>query len=327
MTSETTNLPASGGSDSAQPSSALDNPDNLNFWEPGDDEDAQVNPAAQDAGIEPDSETDATDDDGQEADTTQDDDTTGEDDGQGSDQPDVPDDALIAIGGQQLTMGEVKAGYMRDADYRRKTQVLGNRSRDLEALSGRVNGAVHKIADFLAKQIPAAPEPALAISDPGRFVRDKAMHDAAMQQLGEIFSSVEDVRTVQQSLTAEQHQELINIESEKLAQVLPHLRKPGESKKFFDAAFETGRELGYSDEEMESATDSRLFLLAHYARIGMAAEKAKQVAQRKVQDVPPYSPQKRPQGPNASRTRANQEAVKRLEKSGSIYDALKVDFD
>jgi hypothetical protein len=325
MESETTNLPL-GGSDSARPSDALDNPENLNFWEPGDEDDDQVNSETQTDGIEPDSETDDTADDGEEADDTQSDDGAGEDDGQGSDQPDVPDDALISIGGQQLTMGEVKAGYMRDADYRRKTQLVGNKSRDLEALSGRVNGAVHKIADFLAKQIPDPPHPSLAISDPGRFVREKAMHEAAMQQLGEIFSSAEEVQTVKQTLTAEQHQELVTSESEKLAQALPHLRKPGESKKFFDAAFETGRELGYTDDEMNEATDSRLFLLAHYARIGMAAEKAKQVAKRKVQDVPPYSPQKRPQGPNASRTRANQEAVKRLEKTGSIHDAVKIDF-
>lgn len=325
MDSETTNLP-NGGSDSAHPSDALDNPANLNFWEP-DDEDVEVNPAVQEDGIETDSETDETGDDGQEADVTQNDDTPGEDDGQGDDQPIVPDDALISVGGQQLTFGEVKAGYMREADYRRKTQVLGNRSRDLEALSGRVNGAVHKIADFLAKQIPDAPNPALAMSDPARFVREKAMHESAMQQLGEIFNSVEDVRGIQQTLTDEQHQAVIDRESAKLAEVLPHLRKPGESKKFFDAVFETGRELGYSDEEMQEATDSRLFLLAHFARIGMAAEKAKQVAKRKVQDVPPYSPQRRPQGPNANRVRANQEAVKRLEKSGSIYDAVKVDFD
>lgn len=324
---EAATTPADAGSDSVRPSISLDDAAKIGFWEPGEatpeDEDkqqSQIETDEVDQGQETD-EIDASgiDDDGTDGQETE--------EGDEASTPEPGDDVAITIGNEKISLAELKKGYFREADYTRQKQRVSHRERELETLSGRVNGAVHKIADFLAQQIPDAPSPALAISDPGRFVREKAMHEAAMQQLGEIFSSVEEVKGVQQSLTDEQHQAIVDRESDRLAAALPHLRKPGESEKFFNAVFETGRELGYSDAEMHEATDSRLFLLAHFARIGMAAEKAKQVARRKVQDVPPYSPQKRPQGANASRTRANQEAMQRLAKSGSIYDALKVDFD
>ncbi|WP_376742357.1 hypothetical protein [Ensifer canadensis] len=66
--SESVNL-ATAGNETVKPSTTIDNPDNLNFWEPGyDDEPANLEQGAE--GIE--SETDETIEDGQEAGDTAD---------------------------------------------------------------------------------------------------------------------------------------------------------------------------------------------------------------------------------------------------------------
>ncbi|MDX3929104.1 MAG: hypothetical protein QHC90_25300 [Shinella sp.] len=328
MTGESTNLPF-GGSDSAHPSTALDNPENLNFYEPGEDDELD-NQEVQDDGADPDREPDETNEDGQEADTdVAVDENEGETQGDEAEaQPsEVADDVLVSVNGQPLPFGELKAGYLRQADYSRKTQELGNRRRDLDALTARVNHSVHAIADFLSQQVPAEPHPSLAMTDPARFVREKAVHDNAMMQLQTVLSATGELKNVGSTLTNEQHQELLAQESAKLAQAFPHITKPGEQQKFFNAAFETAREIGFSEDEMNVVTDYRMFKLAHYARLGMEAEKARAKARTKVASVPPVAPNKRPQGSNPSRARANQEAMKRLSQTGSIHDAVKIDFD
>ena len=326
--SEAATTPATSGSDSVRPSISLDDAANRDVWEstettPDDDEDQQSDIGPDEAAYS-DQETDENDASGIVDDVT---DAAGTGEVDAASTPEPGDDVTITIGKEKIAIGDLKKGFYREADYTRHKQIVSHRERELESLSARVSQSVHKIADFLSRQIPDEPDARLAITDPGRFVREKAMHDQAMAPLSEIFSAGKEAGAVAEGLTADQHQALVNSEADKLAAALPHLRKPGEQEKFFTAAFETGRQLGYSEEEMQGATDHRLFMLAHYARIGMKTVKAKAAAMQKVKDVPPVAPARRPQGSNPSRARANQEAMKRLARTGSLADAMAIDFD
>jgi hypothetical protein len=323
MPSESDNL-LSSGTDNAQPSDALDNPANLKFWEPGDEE--PDNPEPEPSEAETDSETDETEEDGQESDSqeTADEETETEDE---TAEADDQDDILITVEGKQLPVKEVKAGYLRQADYTRKAQDLGNQRRSLDALSARVSQSVDAIATFLTKQLPEEPNAQLAMTNPTLFIQQKAIHDAAMSELNNVLAAAGDVKGVAKSLTAEQHQEVLNFETARLIEAFPSTKTPEGKKKFFDNASAAARELGYSDEEIKQVADHRMFKLAHYARIGMQAEAARAKANTKVASVPPVTPQKRPQGQTATQARSNQDAVKKLKRTGSIHDAMKIDFD
>jgi regulator of replication initiation timing len=313
---EATDTPDSG-IDSAEPSDALDNPANLNFGEPEED---QANEEVEQTGTETDSETDAPVEDGQEAEEPAD----GTETEEGAQPAEVKDDAVVDVAGEKLPISELKAGYQRQADYTRKTQELGNKRRDLEALSTRVTASVDAIADLLVKQIPPAPDASLAMTDPGKYVADKAMHDAMMAQVASVIEQAQAPKEAVNKLTQEQRAELLQSENAKLAEAFPQTMKPETRKKFFDDVSRVANELGYSQQELEGVTDHRMFKLAYYANLGMAAEKAKAKATQKVANVPPMAQQKR-QVP--AKIRANQDAMKRLAKSGSIHDALDIDFE
>ena len=304
------------GNDSAEPSDALDNPENLNFAEPEE----QANQEVEQSGTETDSETDAPVEDGQEAEETADNTETEE----GTQPAEVKDDVIVDVAGEKLPLSELKAGYQRQADYTRKTQELGNKRRDLEALSTRVTASVNAIADLLVKQIPAAPDPSLAMTDPGKYVADKAMHDAMMAQVAAVIEQAQAPKEAVNTLTQEQRAELLQSENAKLAEAFPQTAKPETRKKFFDDVTRVASELGYSQSDLEGVTDHRMFKLAYYAKLGMDAEKAKAKAAQKVANVPPMAQQKR-QAP--AQVRANQDAMKRLAKTGSIHDAMAIDFE
>lgn len=325
MPGESTNLPM-GGSDNAHPSDALDNPANLNFWEPGDPDNSEV----EEDEADPEREPDETAEDGQEADESETADATeAETEGEAAEaeDPEIKDDVVVNVNGEKVALSDLKAGYMRQSDYSRKTQELGNKRRDLEALTTRVTSSVSAIADFLSKQIPDAPDASLAMTDPGRYVREKAMHESAMAQVTAIIEQANAPKEAANKLTAEQRSELLQVENAKLAEAFPQTATPEGRQKFFESAASAARELGYSVDEIGQVADHRMFALAHYARLGMAAEKAKAKATQKVAGVPPVAPAKRQPGPNASKVRANQDAMKRLSRTGSIHDAMKIDFD
>lgn len=323
MPSESDNL-SIDGNDNAHPQTALDHPDNLNFSEPDDELDNQE---VQGEGTDDEREPDEITDDDQESDGSDDAEEAETDAETEGDNAEVKDDVVVTVNGEKVALSDLKTGYMRQSDYSRKTQDLGNKRRDLDALSARVTNSVNAVAEFLSQQIPNAPDAALAMTDPNRFVREKAMHEAAMEKVNAILSQAGDVKGVANQLTAEQRSEYLAQENAKLAEVLPMTATPEGRKKFFENATSTAKELGYTDQEIAEVADHRMFRLAHYARLGIAAEKARTKAATKVANAPPVTPTRRPQGQNPSQAKANQDAMKRLNRTGSIHDAIHIDFE
>jgi Tfp pilus assembly protein PilZ len=176
-------------------------------------------------------------------------------------------------------------------------------------------------------QVPKAPDPSLALSDPVRYVQEKAAHDGALEWVNSIVEKATSAKDVGNTLTQEQQTENIQSEIAKLTEAFPDIVKPEGKKKFFDSALGAAREIGFSDQELGAISDHRYFKVLHYAKLGMEAEAAKAKVAGKVANVPPVAPQKRPAGPNDAKRRANQDAMKKLAQSGSIHDAMAVDFD
>lgn len=323
--------PSTDGNDNAHPLS-LDDAANLDFGDSTENtEEADAAQQSNDEHVE------ATDDVDQETDAADDDSETGEsdddadDEGEGEDAstPEPSDDATVTIDGKALTVGELKKGYFREADYTRNKQAIAQKAKDLEALSSRVTASVEAVAQFLQSSIPKAPDPALAIGNAAQqsqYLREKTLHDNAMAQVAALIEKANAPKDVLKTLTDEQRQEVLSTENAKLIEAFPTTGTPEGRKKFFEATTSAAKELGFSEEELAQVTDHRLFKLAHYARIGLAAEAAKAKAQQKVKDVPPVAPNKRQPGANANKARKNQEAMKRLARTGSIHDAMEIDF-
>lgn len=325
-TSEADNLP-SGGTDNTH-SLSLDDAVNLDFEDPSEDnEEVADEPQSDEEPVE------ATDDVDQETEEAADEETPDDDTETGDDDPEaveISDDILVPMDDGPVPLKELKAGYMKQADYSRKTQELGNKRRDLEALSSRVSASVEAVAEFLQSSLPPAPNPALAIGTPAQqsqYLREKTLHDTAMAQVAALIEKANAPKDVLKTLTDEQRKEVLSTENAKLIEAFPTTTTPEGRKKFFEGTTAAAKKLGFSDEELKGVTDHRMFKLAHYARLGLAAEAAKAKAKQKVVNVPPVAPNKRQPGASATKARKNQEAMKRLARSGSIHDAMAIDFD
>jgi hypothetical protein len=303
----------------------MDEAKRIDFDEPEDD---QVNEEAETA-AQSTSETDETVEDGQEADETA---TEGDEPAESDEQDDAANEAKDTIvtlkGGDQVPLEELKLGYMRDRDYRHKTQENANKGRALEEMTTRVTRTVDAVANYLAGMLPDEPQPALAIQRPDEYVRQKAIYDSALAQVNEIIRLANEPKEVGNKLSKDQEDEQIAFQDAKLAEAFPQTRKsPEERKKFFEQAFQTAREIGFSDEELKGQIDHRMFKLAHYARLGLEAEQAKSKAMAKVQSAPLAQVKAKQRASVNADVQKNRDAMKRLSKSGSLKDALLIDFD
>lgn len=309
--------------DSARPSLSLEDAAELEIYDP--DEQQETMEGEQEQNSE--GETDEADE-GQESDeieASEDGDDGAEDEEQGEENSTPePDDAVTITmsNGEQLTLSELKKGYFREADYTRQKQAVSTKERNLEALTSRVTNTVNAVADFLVRQIPAAPDPQLAMTDPAKFVQQKAVHEAAVHQVNALLSQAGEAKEVASQLSDQQRVELLRDEHAKLAEAFPTVSTDEGRKKFFDEAASAAKELGYSEDEIKAVADHRMFKLAHYAMLGLRAEQAKAKARAKVANVPPVAPQKRQKSANASQTARNREAMKRLARTGSLEDAV-----
>lgn len=235
--------------------------------------------------------------------------------------------ALVTLtDGTQVTHDELVKGYQRQADYTRKQQSLSNDRTKLSAEADRIERITSTFVDHLASMVPPEPEPALALRDPNKYTAQKAQYDAAIAQVQRLIQISNEPKSVKEGISKEDHQKLMASERDKLTQALPKVA----TREGWDAFWQNdvqavAREVGFTDQELGQAVDHRLFLLVDLAKEGIAARKAKTAVKAKAEKAPPVTPNK--PGQTAKRTNGNVEAMRKLSRSGSIRDALAIDFD
>lgn len=329
MPGEATN-PVSG-SDSANPASELGKPYiDPDFAQP--DEESEAKPEPDQSGTDPDSAPDdaanSDEDDAREETEETADDSVDEDEADVQ-SVSLKDDVVISLkDGTKVTLGDLKAGNLRDADYRHKTQALGNERRAVAERASHLDAVTNAIAEHMAKALPPEPDVTLAYSDPGRYVAQKAQYEAAMAQIGTILQSAGPAKAIGAELSDDQHRQLLEAEDAKLATRFPATASKDGRKTFMDGARAAAKSLGYSDKELNGIVDHRTIALAYYAKKGLDAENAAKKTGQKLANVPPVTAGKRPGvSPNSVKALQNVNAMKKLARSGSIADAMAIDFD
>lgn len=307
MTDETDTLPA-GGTDNVA-LSETDTPETWDYHDPDDDQDTVA-----------DQPTEGTDDEAGEAEGQE---TEGE---EPKASLEASLDAVVTLAdGTKTTVADLHKGYLRQSDYTRKAQEVANERQALKSDVQRLEGITQAFIDHLAAAIPAEPSAALAMRDPATYTAQKAQYDAAMAQVLKLIELGQQPKAVGESLSKADTERMLGEENDKLTNLFPKTATREGRQKFFEDVQSVAGELGYSTDELRGVTDHRLFALAHWAKVGMDAAKAREKAQAKVEKAPPATPRKPGQG--AATANRNAEAMRKLGRSGSIKDALAIDWD
>lgn len=178
---------------------------------------------------------------------------------------------------EKVSYEELVKGYTRMADYTEKTMDLSRERQELEVERQKVadlpkvrEAYERKAAVFTENAglvlkaleggfIPQEPAEALKISDPALYIEQKEARQKAIQ----FYHGVKNQMTEIQAQAQANHVEKVNEGRVKLLQIQPDLNKPevrGMLQKYINKA-------GYTDEQVRSEADHRLFDFAYKAML------------------------------------------------------------
>lgn len=250
-----------------------------------------------------------------------------DDEVEGDDAPTEPQALTLEIDGEQVTVTpeEVKASYMRQKDYTRKTQELSEQRKAFEAEANAVlqeRQQYQQLLGALAEQIQQTngPEPdwdTLRNTDPieysvqwtewQRKAQKQQLIAAEQQRLAQL-QQVEQQKIMAQTLERER---------QALLAVVPEWKDAEKAKSEKQMVIEQGKKLGFSDEELAQAFDHRAIVA-----LRKAALYDQMIAKR--QDAKPVTSTQKTVAPGTKATVDNsmaRRAKQRFESTGSIKDA------
>lgn len=247
-------------------------------------------------------------------------------------EPDAEDDVLVKLdSGDEVPLSELKSGYLKDKDYRHKTTELAEERKQLAETqqsfaqrSNFVETTLTNLTTYLENLVPPEPPISLAQSDPGAYQYQKALRENAISELAQLVQMQDGLGQAHQGFSQEDVVRLKGEEDAKLLKAMPHLSDPAKRAVFDTAIKETAIEFGFTEDEVAGAVDHRILQLVHYARLGKRAVTNRNNAKRRVET--PKKGKARPAKVTA-KSSGNRKAKERLSKSGSLEDAMGIDFD
>jgi hypothetical protein len=235
----------------------------------------------------------------------------------------------------QVTFDELKRGYSRDSDYRRKTQALAEQRRAVEAENERLRQAQQQYTqrlEYVTQQMQAFQEPEpdwadLEKNDPIEYVRQKEnwrdkreKQQALMAEQQRMYQMQEEERKQQLSNTLAQ-------ERERLLEAIPEWRDAEAMKADRERIIRTGKTLGFTEQELSQVYDHRAVVAirkaALYDELMSKRKTLKPTAKQTTKSATPGTPQTRKE----SQSRTVKRKRQRLAKTGNVKDAAATIFD
>ena len=249
--------------------------------------------AAQEPQPEPAGEQDEGDDSG-EVDAPDDDQESAEDDGAGDDAEEPR--FTVTIGGkeQEVTLDELRAGYQRETDYRRKTMGLAEERKAAQAQREALAEQERQLAARLTELNELYPEQQapdwaqLADDDPGEYIRQKAKWDAEAQKRERLTAERDKVLGDLQQRQQMATEAFLSEQRDLLLKALPDWRKPEVAAKEKEALekYATSK-AGFSSAELNGLSDHRALIILRKAMLYDRLQEGKANVTKKVAEAAP----------------------------------------
>ena len=249
--------------------------------------------------------------------------------------PDSTEDQLhkVKVAGQEfdVTLDELRNGYQRDADYRRKTEELSNDRKNFQSESEKqrldysqklneLNQSLSVAQQDLNAEINSADLDKLYDEDPTEAARVerklKKKQDALNQSL--------------QKAQAEQKQQFetfLQDQQRKLVSKMPEFSDPAKASSLKANMKNTLNNYGFNDQEVAQVYDHRIVMLVNDAMKYRSMQNSKPNLAKKISKPSKVFSSGVKQGKTELNQKARKEKFSRLRKSGSVKDASSIFLD
>ena len=194
-----------------------------------------------------------------------------------------------------LTLEELRLGYMRQGDYTRKTQQVAEGRKaaeaELEALTAQRESYANQLAQLETALNQSEPTQeywdALQAEDPIEYVKQREALRDRRDALAQVQSEQQRVQQEQYQQLQVQTQERLKQEADKLLDVIPEWRDADVAAKQKNAVYTYAqRHLGYSEQELSQIGDHRAVNALRKAYLYDELMKQKPAATKKTKAAP-----------------------------------------
>lgn len=259
--------------------------------------------------------------------------------GKEADLPALTDDTKVNLkDGTELSIRELKRGYISRKSFTQKTQALANERARLEDLRAHTEHhstqvrALHQALDAAsAVLLPRQPDPSLIDVDPQIYKAQQEHFEivkgliAQVQQAAQAeFNAAQAAREAEQRDLAQRQQTARRQQQEKLLEVMPDLMNANAARRFQEDAIETMADYGYSVEELNAVfNDWRTFPIVRDLTRFRNAVKAVPKVKETVASVPVLQGKKRMDRTERS-SRADRTELEHFRNTGRLDDAAAI---
>ncbi|KQO43022.1 hypothetical protein ASF08_10615 [Methylobacterium sp. Leaf85] len=247
---------------------------------------------------------------------------------------------VVEIDGHQVPIDEVRRGFMRQADYTRKTQAHAEEVRQFqtirqqtEAERGELGNILNIAVEVLRTRMPSPPDRNMIRTDPMGFMEQQQAYQEAVEEVNKLLSAqqgvgqrqTEEQRAAQdQAERARQAQtaEALQREAELMAQTMPELKTPEGQKAFFADATKFGeRCYGLTPNDVMGIQDHRALRVLKDAIAYQKLQAKKPEALQKLRNAPPIRAAVR-QSPGTRQGQASRQARDAFSRNPTIDGAV-----
>lgn len=243
---------------------------------------------------------------------------------------------------QRATLAELRAGYLRQSDYTRKTQEfatereadLASRQQAQQEWRARFQ-AVDALFDAAHGAITggaAKPDPGLLDTDPDEYHRQKARFDQAQEAISGLVEQRKQMAQQAQADQVKQFTQWAQGEGQKLLEAVPEFADPKKGPKLKAVVRDALKDYGFSEEEIvgkrgpngeilrAGLVDHRQIRVALDAARWRALSKRKGEVRRQVEAAPVMKPGS-PAGRGDRQREQARSLVTKVRQTGDIRDA------
>lgn len=173
-------------------------------------------------------------------------------------QEEAKEDTKYRVGDEDVTIEQLKAGYLKNADYTQKTQRVAEATRQISRVATEVfeTSAQQQLQQLIQ-------------SDPYLSLTDNDLAQLDDQSYFEVKREIENRQNHYKDLQEKQAQAIENVKShlitynqERLLEVMPELKDQVLARNVMQAAVDIGKSVGFDEQEINEIIDYRFIVLA-----------------------------------------------------------------
>ena len=248
-----------------------------------------------------------------------------------------PSPTVFEVDGDAVTLEDLKSGYLRQADYTKKTQQLSSARAGLEQYAEGIKAHEETVAEHLSlalqvlepqlQELASIDMDALAREDAYEYAEKRALMDQAQARYGKLREAADGMVAQRKQQAQAQFEQHRTAEGQKLLMALPDMADPKLGRNLAHSIKEYAvSTVGLSPEEAGNIVDHRLVVALNKARqFDEMTEAGLKIAKQKVKKGPSkVISSGKPRSKTQKQAETQKTAREKLRASGSTDDA--VDF-